>query len=206
MDTQHSPTQLGDDRPVVIPSPRPELPELVERPDPLGPPTAVRPGVRRRAVLAGVAAGILVAAALGAWLASQGDGDSGVQAKVPPAAQPAGPAPLSLEVTAPATQVVAGQAATFEVRWADGAGTFSGSTEEWGDDVGASSLQEGRCDTATASDAATSGSYAVTHTWMTPGTYTVKLGVSSYTCTGGAAGDALVENAEKTLTVVVAAG
>jgi hypothetical protein len=153
-------------------------------------------------VLAGIAAGVLAVAALGGWLATRGDDDA-VQVSTPPAAEPVVPAVLSLDVAAPAT-VVAGQAATFEVTWQDGAGTFMGSTEEWGDDVGTSSLKQGRCDAATTTtDAPANGTFSTVHTWLEPGTYTVKLGVSSYTCQGG---QAVVEEAAKTLTVEVVAG
>ncbi len=99
------------------------------------------------------------------------------------------------------TGVVAGTPATVVVRYADGAGTFSGSTEEWGDGVGTSSLTEGRCGTAR-TGAAAEGTYRAQHTWSEPGTYAVKVAVSSYTCQ---AGEPVAEQASRTVTVVVAA-
>ena len=89
------------------------------------------------------------------------------------------------------------------MRWSDGEGVFSGSTEEWGDGIGASSLAQDRC-TGVATDQPAAGNYSVTHTWSEAGTYQVVLGVASYTCQAGAA---VPEEASKTVTVeVVAAG
>jgi hypothetical protein len=136
---------------------------------------------------------------LGGWWATRGD-DPVRTTPAPAAAGPVVPDPLGLDVSAP-TDVVAGQPATLVVRYADGAGTFSGSTEEWGDDVGTSSLAEGRCPT-TAADGPVSGTYEATHTWSEPGSYTVKVAVSSYTCDTGTP---VEEQASTTVTVVVAA-
>ncbi len=184
---------VADERPVLV---RETGPRLVDRPLPAG---RRRSGLGlRRAVLAGVAVGALLAAGLGGWLATRGD--DAVTTGGGPAAAPAPPAALSVHATAP-TGVVAGTAAAIEVRYADGAGTFSGSTEEWGDGVGASSLEDGRCGSS-AADAASSGTYQARHTWAEPGTYTVRVAVSSYTCAGGAP---VAEEASTTVTVVVAA-
>jgi hypothetical protein len=119
----------------------------------------------------------------------------------PAAAGPVVPDPLGLDVTVP-TDVVAGQPATLVVRYTDGAGTFSGSTEEWGDDVGTSSLAEDICPAPAAAAAPVQGSYTATHTWAKPGSYPVKVAVSSYTCVDGAA---VLEEATTTVTVEVAA-
>jgi hypothetical protein len=96
--------------------------------------------------------------------------------------------------------VVAGAPATFVVHYTDGAGTFAGSTEDWGDAVGASSVSLGQCTAAAPASAAT-GSYDATHTWTKPGTYQVTLAAASYTCVDGAA---VPEQVTKTLQVVVA--
>jgi hypothetical protein len=196
MDTQDARAQVAADRPVVIH--HDDVPVLVpgSRRDE---PEASRgrgPGLRR-AVLAGVAVGVLLAAALGGWLATRGD-DPVRTTPAPAAAGPVVPEPLALDVTVP-TDVVAGQPATLVVTYTDGAGTFSGSTEEWGDDVGTSSLTEGRCATG-ATDVPASGSYDATHTWSKAGSYAVKVAVSSYTCDTGTP---VEEQASTTVTVVV---
>ena len=94
----------------------------------------------------------------------------------------------------------AGQPAELVVHYQDGKGTFSGSTEDWGDGVGTSSLAQGRCTAAGPPADPTNGSYRATHTWAEPGSYTVSIGVSSYTCVDGAA---VEEQASTTVTVVV---
>lgn len=199
MDTQDARAQVADDRPVIIR--HDDVPTLVPAAaggdDLEGRP----PGGTglRRAVLAGVAAGLLLAVGLGGWWATRGD-DPVRTTPAPAAVEPAVPDPLTLVVTGPSA-VVAGQPAMLRVSYADGAGTFSGSTEEWGDDVGTSSLTEGQC-AAGATDGTVSGSYRATHTWSEPGSYTVKVGVSSYTCDTGTP---VVEEASSTVTVVVAA-
>ena len=138
------------------------------------------------------------------WLLQRG-GDATVATTAPPAAKPAAPAvpaPLIVQVDVPA-QVVAGRPATLVVHYADGAGIFSGSTEDWGDQVGTSSVSEGACPaTAAAPAPALSSGYAPRHTWAKPGTYPVTVGVSTYTCVSGAA---VQEQASTTVQVVVAA-
>lgn len=198
MDTHDARAQVADDRPVVVR--HDDVPALVPA-SRRGDPEAPRPRGHglRRAVLAGIAAGVLLAAALGGWWATRGDDP----VRTTPAAgsqRPVVPQPLGLDVTAPA-DVVAGEPATLVVEYADGAGTFSGSTEEWGDEVGTSSLTEARCATG-ATDGPASGSYGATHTWAEPGTYAVKVAVSSYTCDTGTP---VVEQATTTVTVVVGA-
>ncbi len=196
MDTQDARARVADDRPVVIhhddvpmrvPAPR-DHPEAPRRPG---------PGLRR-AVLAGIAAGVLLAAALGGWWATRGDDP--VRTAPAQSAGPVVPEPLGLDVTAP-TDAIAGQPATLVVRYADGAGTFSGSTEDWGDEVATSSLTEGRCAVG-AADGPASGTYRATHTWSEPGSYPVKVAVSSYTCDTGTP---VEQHASTTVTVVVAA-
>lgn len=198
MDTQDARAQVADDRPVVIH--HDDVPALLPGPR-RGDPEEPRrrgPGLRR-AVLAGVAVGALLAAALGGWWAIRGD-DPVRTTPAPAAAGPVAPDPLGLDVTAP-TDAVAGQPATLVVRYADGAGAFSGSTEEWGDEVGTSSLTEGQCAVG-ATDGPASGTYRATHTWSEPGSYTVKVAVSSYTCDTGTP---VEEQASTTVTVVVGA-
>lgn len=111
----------------------------------------------------------------------------------------AAPKGLQVEVAAP-DGVVAGRPATFVVRWRDDRGTFSGASEEWGDGVGVSSVQQERCPPSVATGPG-DGVVRVQHTWSEPGTYTVVLGVNTYVCAGGSA---QVESATQTLRVVVA--
>ena len=159
----------------------------------------------RRAVQAGVALGLVLAVSGVGWLALGGSGADDVATDRVPAAdgaaadKPAVVAPLTLQVDAP-TAVQAGQPAELVVDYQDGKGTFSGSTEDWGDGVGTSSLAQGRCTAAGPPADPTSGSYRATHTWAEPGSYAVTIGVSSYTCVDGAA---VEEQASTTVTVVV---
>lgn len=155
------------------------------------------PAARVAKVLAGVLVGLLVAAFLLLWLL-RGGGDDAVRAGVP-VGKPAAVQELGLTVSAPET-AVAGQAASFTVAWTDGTGVFSGTTEEWGDGVGASSLSQAGCPQAASSEQAGGGTYDVSHTFTEPGTYSVVLGVSTYTCQAGAA---VTEDASRTLQVEV---
>jgi hypothetical protein len=162
-----------------------------------------RPGHRsmlRRAVLLGVSSGAVLALVLGAWLVLRGDGNVGTTAP-PVAARGNGVAPLTVTVDLPA-EVVAGRAAVLVVHYADGKGTFSGSTEDWGDGVGTSSLAEGRCAAAATPTGPASGSYRASHTWAEAGSYPVSIAVSSYACVDGAP---VEEQATTTVTVTVAA-
>ena len=144
--------------------------------------------------------GVVLAVAGAGWLALGGAGDDPVVTdRAPAAAGPAVVEPLTLQVDGPAA-VQAGQPAELVVHYQDGKGTFSGSTEDWGDGVGTSSLAQGRCTAAGPPADPTSGSYRATHTWAEPGSYTVSVGVSSYTCVDGAA---VEEQASTTVTVVV---
>lgn len=144
--------------------------------------------------------GALVSAGL---TLGRGGGDAVVAqpAKQPPAPGPVAPAALTMTVGLPAT-VVAGRLATIEVHYADGNGRFGGSTEDWGDGLGTSSLREGTCGAVPAAATPLSGSYRLTHTWARPGIYTVQLGVSSYACTGSGP---VEEQASKKVAVTVAA-
>ncbi len=151
----------------------------------------------------GVALGLVLAVAGGGWLALRGDQAADVVAtdRGGRAAGPAGPGPLTLEVDVPAV-AQAGRAAQLTVRYEDGDGIFSGSTEDWGDGVGTSSLAQGRCAPSGTPAAPASGSYVAAHTWSEPGSYTVTVGVSSYTCVDGAP---VEEQATTTVRVEVAA-
>ena len=162
----------------------------------------------RRPVGPWVVAAVVVVLAVGAVVAAglalgRGADDAVVAepADQSPARGPVVPAPLTMTVVMPAS-VVAGRLATIEVRYAGGHGQFGGSTEDWGDGVGTSSLRQGACDTVPAAATPLSGSYRLTHTWDRPGTYTVQLGVSAYACAGASA---VEEQAGKKLTVTVAA-
>jgi hypothetical protein len=156
---------------------------------------------RRRYVLpvAVLAAGGVVAL----WVALAGGGDETVTAR-PPAGSAAAPAPADLEVavTGPAA-AVAGEPARFEVSYTDGEGVFAGGSEEWGDEQGASSVTQGRCDGADAPTAsALDSAYAASHVFEAPGTYTVVVEVTTYTCVDGAPKP---ETARATTTVAVTA-
>lgn len=160
-------------------------------------------GSRPRYVLPLVLLGVAGALALWATLSIGGGGDETVTARPPAGSAPApAPADLSATVTAPG-DVVAGEPARFEIAYADGEGVFAGGSEEWGDGQAVSSVTQGRCDDATAPAAeALDGSYAATHVFEEPGTYTVAVEVSTYTCVDGAP---RTETAAATTTVVVAA-
>jgi hypothetical protein len=181
----HAPTPPGDDRPVVL------------RDD--DPPRAARP---RRVMIVVLAVLVVIAMVIGGWLLLGGGGDSQV-ATTPGAGaqQPAAVAPLSLTVD-PVVGAVAGKPATLVVHYADGTGVFGGSTEEWGDEVGTSSLAEDICPSPSPAAAPLKGTYQATHTWAAPGSYPVKVAVSSYTCVDGAP---VLEQATTTVTVEVVA-
>ncbi len=155
-----------------------------------------------RRALGLVLAGLLVlATAASLVLVLTGDDDDGVVARSsqPGAAQAAGPRALGLTVDL-LTPAVAGEPARLSVSWADGSGVFSGSSEDWGDAVGTSSRKQGRCEPGAAAAPAAAGKYALKHTWSEPGTYSVVIGVATYTC---ADGSAVEEEASTTLTVEV---
>jgi hypothetical protein len=146
----------------------------------------------------------LLAAAVGIAVAAiiSGNGDDSIaQPKSQqPAAVPAAPAALSVTASGPAS-VSVGEKATITVTYTDGSGIFSGTSEEWGDGVGTSSVQEGRCSAAEPAGSL-SDSYQVTHTWTQPGTYNLVLGVNTYTCRGTAS---VQERKTTTLSVQVLA-
>jgi hypothetical protein len=95
--------------------------------------------------------------------------------------------------------VVAGQTAEIVVRWTDGEGVFSGTSEDWGDGVGTSSLAQDQC-TGAATTTKSADSYTVKHAWSEPGTYQVVLGVTTYVCTDGSP---VQEDVSKTVSVQV---
>jgi hypothetical protein len=162
-----------------------------------------RPGQLMVVILA--AAAVLAVVAGTAW-ALQRD-DQGVTAPAaaakpkatPTPAAPAASTALALTVDLPST-VTAGTSAEIVVHYSDALGIFSGTTEDWGDGVGTSSLKQGACGAGAPPARALTGSYTLTHTWEKPGTYTVGLGVGSYTCAGTVATE---EQAAKTVSVTV---
>jgi hypothetical protein len=180
------PDRSGDDRPVLLTSP---------------PPAAAAPhrSRLRRAVHLGLALGLVAAVAGGGWLARGDNGTDVTTDRVPAAAGPAVVQPLTVQVEPPAA-AQAGQPVELVVHYADGKGVFSGSTEDWGDGVGTSSLAQGRCPAAGPPADPTNGSYRATHIWAEPGSYPVSIGVSSYTCVDGTP---VEEQASTTVTVVV---
>jgi len=157
----------------------------------------------RRRLVVGLAAllALVLAVTVVLVLVLGGDDQPDVTTRTPAAADPAGPAALGLTVELP-DQVVAGEPASLVVRWTDGEGVFSGSTEEWGDGVGTSSLAQDNCSTtATATqDRPSAGRYTARHTWSEPGTYQVTVGVASYLCEAGTATE---EDATTTVSVEV---
>jgi hypothetical protein len=164
------------------------------------PDMAIRPSVRRRVVLiaAALVAAMGIAAATAAFLVGN-DGDTLTPvaeqaADVPPAAEP-----LVVRADTP-TSATVGQPVRISVAYTDGSGIFSGTSEEWGDGVGASSQREGRCTAAAPAPRELSDTYVVTHRWSRPGTYTMTLGVSTYTCRGTTA---VQDHATQTVTVHV---
>jgi hypothetical protein len=145
-------------------------------------------------VVLGLAATVIAIVMLG--------GDTKTSTKL--GGKPADPAPsgaLAAQVLAP-SRVVAGKPARFHVTYTDGKGILAGSFEVWGDGVGTSSVKQANCATSPPTAKALTGSYVVPHVWRDAGTYTVKLGVTSYSC---ASGKAVMEQSAKTLTVTVAA-
>jgi hypothetical protein len=174
---------------------------------PAGPVSA--PPRRRRSLLVALSGGLVLVALgvlpLGVVGLVRGTDDPVGTASdaAPAAAAVAAPAPaaLSVRVAAPGP-AVAGQPVRLAVTYADGRGIFSGSTEDWGDGVGASSLAEDRCSPTAAAPGQVTGSYRATHTFARPGHYTVRIAVSSYTCDGT---EPVEEQATTTVTVEVAA-
>ena len=168
-------------------------------PDTGSTPAGRPPAARRGRLVLGVATLLALALAVALVLvAVLGGDDDPVKATAPSAAGPAAPAALGMTVELPDT-VVAGQAADIVVRWSDGEGVFSGTSEDWGDGVGTSSLAQDQC-TGVVTDRKSADSYPVTHTWAEPGSYQVALGVTTYLCTDGTA---VQEDVSKTVTVQV---
>jgi hypothetical protein len=156
---------------------------------PLPPASPVMPDPARgtRLPLAIIAVLVLLAAAVGTAVAAvvSGNGDDSVAQPEAqqPADVPAPPAALSVTADGPAS-VAVGERATITVTYTDGSGVFSGTSEEWGDGVGTSSVQEGRCAAPAEPAGSLSDSYQVRHRWTEPGTYSLVLGVNTYTCQG----------------------
>lgn len=147
---------------------------------------------------------LLVAAAVGIGIAAilaGGDAEIANPASQQPADVPAPPAALAVTVVAPASATV-GEPVDFTVTYTDGSGIFAGTVEEWGDGVGTSSLREGACSAAGDAAGPLTDTYQVSHTWTEPGTYTLVLGVHSYTCRGSSA---VEETAKKSVTLQVLA-
>jgi hypothetical protein len=163
--------------------------------DPDGPP----PAPPRRRLVIGLAAllALALAVVLVLFLVVGGD-DRPVKATAPVGDGAVVPAALGMTVELPDT-VVAGQNAEIVVRWTDGEGVFSGTSEDWGDGVGTSSLAQDQC-TGVATDRKSADRYTVKHAWSEPGSYQVVLGVTTYLCTDGSA---VQEDVSKTVSVQV---
>jgi hypothetical protein len=189
--------RLDEDRPVLIRTTADDRPVVVH-----GPADDQHGAARgRRRALAAALVILLAVAAATAWLLLRGGDDDVAATPAPGAAADAGPAPLSLAVQVP-ERVVAGTPVTVTVTYEDGAGTYAGSQEDWGDGVGTGSLKQGPCGSVD-SGAPLTGSYQATHTWTEPGSYPLTVAVTSYTCENGVA---VEEQASRTVTVDVARG
>lgn len=150
------------------------------------PPTVIDPPRRAQRSLAVIAILVLLASSVGIIVAAvlTGNDDSATKPQQQqPAAVPAPPAALAVTADGPAS-VTVGEWATFTVTYTDGSGIFSGTSEDWGDAVGASSVREGQCSATADVPGSLSDSYQVKHRWTEPGTYTLVLGVNTYTCSG----------------------
>ena len=156
-----------------------------------------------RRTLAVVLLGVLLLAVITTlvlvWLTG-GDDDVSTAAPAQPVGKPGEPAALSVSIDAPET-VVAGRAATFVLRWTDGAGAFAGTTEDWGDGVGVGSVAVEGCTTVGPTDPG-SGTVRLRHTWAKPGTYPVVLTATTTTCRDG---QPVTEDASQSITVTVVA-
>lgn len=141
---------------------------------------------------------------LGAWSWWLAGGEDKVEARpttVAPAPAPVDvPAGLRVSVRAPAT-VVAGRPARFVVSYSDGAGIFSGATEDWGD-TGVGSVSLAACTASAPAAVALQASYVAAHTWAKADSYPVSFTVTTYTCHDGRAKE---ETRTARVTVVVAA-
>lgn len=175
---------------------RPEIEVRREAPPVVVPDPARRSGRTAALVVAVVVA--LLLAGLAAFFLLGDDGDDDVVTV--PAAGPAEPAALTVQVDPPAP-AVAGQPVTLVVHYADGLGVFSGSTEDWGDGVGVGSAKNGSCSAST-SPGPVKGSYQATHTFADAGTFPVAIEVITYTCDGGSV---VEEKARATVDVTVTA-
>jgi hypothetical protein len=188
-----------------VPTRHPDVVVTSSSPADPAPDDGASPGPPRRPVvivLAVVLALAVVVTLVLALLAGDRQGDEDVGTTPPrerAGAEPSGPAALALTVDAPET-VPAGEPARFTVRWSDGSGLFSGSSEDWGDGVATSSLKQGRCEPGAPAPDPAAGSYQAEHSWTEPGSYTVVIGVATYVCDNGTA---VVEDASRTLTVEV---
>jgi hypothetical protein len=136
--------------------------------------------LRARVSAALLAAGL--ATALAGCAGSTGTTLAGAQ---PAAAQPvsatAASGGLQVEATVEPTVVHAGHPATLMVRWHDDDGLLLSTLQEWGDGVGAGSQVPLEACTGVRPG---QGTDRPAHTWVTPGTYTVHLQVSTAACAG----------------------
>lgn len=184
MDTDRSDVGTRREPDVVVTT---TSPVVVSRPTPGEP---GRPGdvpqPPRRGLAVLLVAGLVLVVGLTLALALVIGGDDVEATPAGGAAAPPAPTELGMAVD-PVGTVVAGEPATLTVRWADNDGIFGGTSEEWGDGVGTSSLSESRCEDVAVPAGPAAGTYDLTHTWSEPGTYAVVLGVTTYTCADGSA-------------------
>ena len=170
-----------------------------ERPTVIDPPRGARPPLAVIAILVLLVSAVGIAVA--AVVAGSNDDSVAKPQRQQPADVPAPPAGLAVTADGPVS-VTVGEQATVTVTYTDGSGIFSGTSEEWGDGVGTSSVREGRCSATAEVPGSLSDSYQVKHAWTEPGTYSLVLGVHTYTCRGTTA---VQEQSTTTLTVKVLA-
>lgn len=188
-----------DGSPLVVRRHAPEVVVVPDHADELTVEHAAAPPRRTLAVvLVGVLGLALVVTLALIWAVGRED-EVTVQSPGAGAEGPATPAALSVHLDVPA-QVVAGEPAEFVLHWRDGAGTFAGTIEDWGDGLGTGSVKVGACTGSEPAPVAGSGQVALQHTWSEPGTYTLAIGATTSTCAGT---QVVMEDASATVTVEV---
>jgi hypothetical protein len=184
----------------------PDIIVISSRPSLSGPPVATvttrGPRWPRHVIALVIAAVVLGVGALAISRLGSGHDVAQPAAGKPAAVKPAAvPAALALSVVAP-VNVVAGKAVQIPVTYTDGSGVFSGTSEDWGDGVGTSSLKQSACFATPVAAPALHSTYMLRHTWAKPGTYPLTLEVVSYSCRGTTLAE---ERVTKTIMVTVSA-